>query len=120
MDRAIPDSLVDEYQYLIDRLTLPDSGDRHVPTIAIRCNASVIQKYFLTDIRASYGVESQYPDEFVENLFDLEAAAVVAVALRQRAKLKDPSIGVERYLNILFWQGLVQTTKALATCRAIL
>lgn len=60
------------------------------------------------------------PDEFVENLFDLDAAAVVAAAQRQRAQLKNPPIDVDRYLEILFRQGLVQTTKALATYRAIL
>lgn len=63
---------------------------------------------------------SQHPDEFVENLFDLDAAAVVAAAQRQRAQLKNPPINVDRYLEILFRQGLVQTTKALATYRAIL
>lgn len=124
MDRAIPDSLVDEYEDLIAGLTLPDPNDRHVLAAAIRCGASVIvtfnQKDFPAEVLASYGVESQHPDEFVENLFDLDAAAVVAAAQRQRAQLKSPPIDVDRYLEILFRQGLVQTTKALATYRAIL
>lgn len=51
---------------------------------------------------------------------DLDAAAVVAAALRQRAQLKNPPIDVNRYLEIQFQQGLVQTTKALATYRFIL
>ncbi|WP_051423617.1 LysR family transcriptional regulator [Bordetella petrii] len=46
---------------------------------------------------------------------DLGVAAVVAAAQRQRAQLKNPPIDVDRYLEILFQQGLVQTTKALAT-----
>jgi len=124
MDRAIPDGLVDEYEDLIAGLTLPDPDDRHILAAAIRCNASVIvtfnQKDFPADVLASYGVESQHPDEFVENLFDLDAAAIVAAAQRQRAQLKNPPIDVDRYLEILFRQGLVQTTKALATYRAIL
>lgn len=124
MDRAIPDGLVDRYEALIAGLTLPDPDDRHVLAAAIRCGASVIvtfnQRDFPADVLVSYGVESQHPDEFVENLFDLDAAAVIAAAQRQRAQLKNPSIEVDRYLEILFRQGLVQTTKALAPYRAIL
>lgn len=124
MDRAIPDGLVDGYEELITGLMLPDPNDRHVLAAAIRCGASVIvtfnQRDFPAKILASYGVESQHPDEFVENLFDLDAAAVLAAAQRQRAQLKNPPIDVDRYLEILFRQGLVQTTKALAAYRAAL
>ncbi|MDR2208676.1 MAG: PIN domain-containing protein [Azoarcus sp.] len=124
MDRAIPDGLVDGYEELIAELTLPDPNDRHVLAAAIRCRASVIvtfnQRDFPSKVLASYGVESQHPDEFAENLFDLDAAAVVTAAQRQRAQLKNPPIDVDRYLEILFRQGLVQTTKLLATYRAIL
>ena len=124
MDSAIPGGLVEGYEDLIAGLTLPDPDDRHVLAAAIRCGASVIvtfnQRDFPTDVLASYGVESQHPDEFVENLFDLDAAAVVAAAQRQRAQLKNPPIDVDHYLEILFRQGLVQTTKVLATYRSIL
>jgi hypothetical protein len=124
MDCAIPDGLVNEYEELIAGLTLPDPDDCHVLAAAIRCGASVIvtfnQRDFPADVLASYGVESQHPDEFVENLFDLDAAAVVAAAQRQRAQLKNPPIDVDHYLEILFRQGLVQATKALATYRSIL
>lgn len=51
---------------------------------------------------------------------DFDAATVVAAAQRQRAHPKNPPIDVDRYLEILFQQGLVQTTKALATYRFIL
>ena len=124
MDRAIPDGLVDGYEELIKGLTLPDPDDRHVLAAAIRCGASVIvtfnQRDFPAELLASYGMESQHSDEFGDNLFDLDAAAVVAAAQRQRAQLKNPPIDVDRYLEILFRQGLVQTTKALATYRSIL
>ncbi|KYC29363.1 toxin-antitoxin system, toxin component, PIN family protein [Sterolibacterium denitrificans] len=124
MDRAIPDGLVDGYQYLITGLTLPDPDDRHVLAAAIRCGASVIvtfnQRDFPAELLTSYGVESQHPDEFVDNLFSLDAAAVVAAAQRQRAQLKNPPTNVDSYLEILFRQGLVQSAKALATYRAIL
>ena len=103
---------------------LPDLNDRHVLAAAIHCGATVIvtfnQRDFPADELASYGVESQHPDEFVENLFDLDAPAVVAAAQRQRAQLKNPPIDVDRYREILFRQGLVQTTKALTTYRSLI
>ena len=106
------------------RLTLPDPDDRHVLAAAIRCGASVIvtfnERDFPNDLLAPYGIESQHPDEFVDNLLDLDAAAVVSAAQRQRAQLKHPPIEVDRYLEILLRQGLVQTTKVLATYRTIL
>ncbi|MBN9476928.1 MAG: PIN domain-containing protein [Bordetella sp. SCN 67-23] len=124
MDRAIPDGVVEGYEGLIDGLVLPDSDDRHVLAAAIRCGASVIvtfnQRDFPEDALATFGIESQHPDEFIDNLFDLDAAAVVSAAQRQRAQLVHPSIDVDRYLDILLRQGLVQTTKALATYRGIL
>jgi hypothetical protein len=42
MNAAIRDVLVDNYQELIDGLTLPDPNDRHVLAAAIRCDAQVI------------------------------------------------------------------------------
>lgn len=124
MGQAIPDSLVVGYEALIPGLGLPDPDDRHVLAAAIRCNASVIvtfnQKDFPDDILAPFGIEAQHPDEFVENLFDLDQAGVVAAAQRQRGLLKNPPMDVDIYLEMLLRQGLVQTVKALSTYHAIL
>ena len=87
MDRAIPDGLVTGHEVLIEGLTLPDPGDRHVLAAAIRCHASVIvtfnERDFPADVLGAFGLEAQHPDLFVENLFDLDPAAVVAAAQRQ-------------------------------------
>ncbi len=124
MDRAIPDGLVEGYEELVAGLTLPDPDDRHVLAAAIRCGASVIvtfnQKDFPHELLAPYGIESQHPDEFVDNLLGLDAAAVVSAAQRQRDQLKNPPIDVDHYLDILLRQGLVQTAKALSSYRSIL
>jgi uncharacterized membrane protein YcaP (DUF421 family) len=53
-------------------------------------------------------------------LFDLDPAAVVTAAQRQRSKLKSPTMDVDRFLDNLRKQGLVQTTKSLAKYQAIL
>lgn len=78
------------------------------------------ERDFPVEILAPYGIESQHPDEFVDNLLDLDAAAVVSAAQRQRAQLRNPPIDVDQYLDILLRQGLVQTTKMLSNYRAII
>ncbi|RON34295.1 PIN domain-containing protein [Pseudomonas frederiksbergensis] len=124
MDQAIPDACVSGYEKLIEGLTLPDIDDRHVLATAIRCNASVIvtfnQKDFPDETLGAFGIEAQHPDEFVDNLFDLDPAAVVAAAQRQRKQLKLPPMGVGTYLDLLLRQGLIRSSKALTHYRAIL
>ncbi|KGU52589.1 toxin-antitoxin system, toxin component, PIN family protein [Xanthomonas phaseoli pv. phaseoli] len=124
MDRAIADGLVEGFESLIPGLNLPDPDDCHVLAAAIRCGASVIvtfnERDFPAELLAPYGIESQHPDEFVDNLLDLDAAAVVSAAQRQRAQLKTPPIDVDSYLDTMLRQGLVQTIKALAAYRSIL
>lgn len=100
--------------------------DRHVLAATIRCHASVIvtfnEKDFPADVLASFGLEAQHPDVFVENLFDLDQAAVVAAAQRQRQQLKNPpmDVAIDRYLDVLLRQGLIQTVKGLAPFRGVL
>lgn len=124
MDQAIPDALVAGHEALADNLRLPDPGDRHVLAAAIRCGASVIvtfnEKDFPPDALEPFGIEAQHPDLFIDNLFDLDPAAVIAAAQRQRRQLKNPLMTVDAYLGVLLRQGLAQTTQALSGCRAIL
>jgi hypothetical protein len=124
MDRAIPDALVTGHEVLVQGLALPDPDDRHVLAAAIRCHASVIvtfnEKDFPAHVLETFGLEAQHPDEFAENLFDLDQAAVVAAAHRQRQQLKNPPIDVDHYLDILGKQGLARTAKALAAFRGAL
>lgn len=124
MNRAIPDDLITGHEVLVPGLNLPDADDRHVLAAAIRCNASVIvtfnERDFPEAVLAPFGIETQHPDEFADNLFDLDPAAVVAAAQRQRAQLKNPALSTDVYLDVLRRQGLVQTAKALVTYQAIL
>jgi len=124
MDRAIPDACVYDFEDVITGLSLPDTNDRHVLAAAIRCGAGVIVTFNLKDFPdaclAPYGVEAQHPDEFVENLFHLDPAAVIAAAQRQRQQLKLPPMAVEPFLDLLQRQGLVESVRALSAYRAIL
>ena len=124
MDKAIPDALVTGHEALAESLRLPDAGDRHVLAAAIRCGASVIvtfnEKDFPSEALEPFGIEAQHPDLFIDNLFDLDPAAVVTAAQRQRGQLGPPPMSVDAYLDVLLRQGLAQTTQALSSYRAIL
>lgn len=124
MNMAVPDAIVTGHEPLIDGLSLPDADDRHVLAAAVRCSASVIvtfnERDFPAETLSSFGLEAQHPDVFIENLFDLDAAAVVAAAARQRRQLKKPPMEIGGYLDTLLRLGLVRTGKLLAEYAAIL
>lgn len=124
MDRAIPDSVVSDYESLIAGLSLPDPNDRHVLAAAIRTGASVIVTFNLDDFPAEVlkpiGIEAQHPDEFIDNLIDLDMGAVVAAARNQRMTLKRPPLDVDRFLCNLHRLGLTRTVKSLSAFKAVL
>ncbi|RYZ13346.1 MAG: PIN domain-containing protein [Comamonadaceae bacterium] len=124
MNKAVPDALATGYESLICGLDLPDPDDRHVLAAAIRCNAGVIvtfnERGFPAEVVSAFGIEIQHPDEFIDNLFDLDQAAVVAAARKQRCTLKTPPIDVDRYLDILLRQGLSRTVRDLTGFRTLL
>lgn len=92
MDRAVPDGLVTDHESLIEGLYLPDADDRHVLAAAIKCNASVIVTFNLKDFPKdaldAFDIEPVHPDDFIADLWDLDKAAVLEAAQRQRASLK--------------------------------
>lgn len=124
MDRAIPDAVVTGHESLMPGIVLPDPDDAHVLAAAIRCHASVIVTFnvkdFPRDTLDAYGVEAQHPDVFIENLFDLDPAAVVSAAGKQRHYLKRPPMTVDAYLDVLLKLGLTQTVKGLCSFRSVL
>jgi len=70
--------------------------------------------------RRTYWHQAQHPDLFVENLFDLDQAAVIEAARRQRQSLKSPPFDADQYLDLLLKQGLRQTTRSLAAYRNLI
>lgn len=118
MDAAVPDGLVTDYEQLIEGLKLPDVDDRHVLAAAIKCNASVIVTFNLKDFPKNtleaFDIESLHPDDFIADLWDLDQAAVLEAARRQRASLKMPPLSARHYLDKLLQQKLPETVKLLS------
>jgi hypothetical protein len=67
MNLHVRDSLVEEYENLIEAIDLPDKDDRHVLAAAIKGRADLIVtrdlKDFPADKLARWGLEAQHPDE---------------------------------------------------------
>jgi len=117
MDGHVRDALVTGYEPLIETLTLPDSGDRHVPAAAIRCNADAIvtsnQKDFPLKLLAAFSIDVLHPDDFIYYQIDM-APAVCCEALRQqRTALKNPPFTTEEFLASLQKQQLPQAVTKL-------
>jgi len=121
MDNAIPDCLVEGYESLIADLSLPAPDDCHVLAAAIHGDASVIVTFNLRDFPreslAPFGIEALHPDDFILQLFERDATAVISAARHQRAQLLRPPSDADHYLDILRKQGLTKTAQALADYR---
>ena len=75
MDRAIPDGLVTGHEVLIEGLTLPDPGDRHVLAAAIRCHASVIVTFNERDFVDVGHVKTIYGYDPEGNVIEVQQTA---------------------------------------------
>jgi predicted nucleic acid-binding protein len=124
MNAAVPDCIIEVDDILVSSLVLPDPDDRHVLAVALRCKASAIVTFNLKDfphnILATYGIEPQHPDQFVDVLFNRDPAAVIEAAVKQRASLRKPMMSTEKYLDCLLRQGMTQTVKNLSGFQSIL
>ncbi|WP_447869259.1 PIN domain-containing protein [Pseudomonas putida] len=124
MDAAVPDALVTDYDSLVEGLDLPDRDDRHVLAAAIKCNASVIVTFNLKDlpkaVLGAFDIEPLHPDDFIADLWDLDKAAVLEAAQRQRISLKNPPHNVQQYLGRLLQQKLPETVKLLSAFKFLL
>ena len=92
MDTGFPDSLVTDYDSLIDGLSLPDKDDRHVLAAAIKCGANAIVtsnlKHFPTHMLAPFNLVAISQDDFVLDQIYLTASTprIVATAIIRHKK----------------------------------
>jgi hypothetical protein len=113
MNAHVRDCLVERFESLIPSLTLPDPRDRHVLAAAIRGRADVIVTFNLRDFPAEalapYDIDAQHPDAFIGHLIDLAPSVVCRAARKCRARLRNPPLAVDEYLDTLARQGLPET-----------
>lgn len=124
MNRAVPDSLVDGHDVLIESLTLPDPDDRHVLAAAIMAGAQLIVTFNTRDFPdkalSRFGVEAVHPDDFISQQIDLHEGRILFAVKSHREALKNPPKNVDEYLDTLAANGLVRTVDRLREFRDIL
>jgi hypothetical protein len=119
MDAAVLGAKINGYEHLIPDIMLPDHGDRHVVAAAVHARADAIITFNLRDFPeaslAAYGIEVRHPDEFLLHQFGMDQTGVIMAAQSCRARLKNPPMTAEEYLDNLERQSLPRTVAALRT-----
>lgn len=117
MNQSVENALVTEYEYLIPNLTLPDPDDIHILATAIHSQADLIITFNLKDfplsILKNYGIEAISPDDFILELIQMNESKVITTVTQHRKSLKNPPLTVEKYLQNLTNQRLIQTANIL-------
>lgn len=117
MDANVLDAKISGFEYLIDKLELPDPNDRHVLAAAIHSKSDAIVTFNLKDFPKEYlksfDVELIHPDDFIVYQFDFDRSAVLKSFKAQRANLSNPTMNTKEFINCLYKQQLPQTASIL-------
>ncbi len=117
MDRHALDALVEDYEFLIPTLQLPDADDRHVLAAAIHAKAEIIVTWNTKDFPARVlellGIKACNPDEFLLSIWPLQRAQILDGLRTQRASLKNPPQTPAQFLESLQRQRLTRFVAAL-------
>lgn len=110
MNSAFPSANIINYEQIINRLSLPDSNDRHVLAAAITVNADVIVTFNIKDFPPvylkSFKIEVQHPDDFIINFINHYRQKSLVALNNQVKSLKNPPKSQEEVLNTLLKSGL--------------
>lgn len=124
INQHVPDCLIEGYESLIAGILLPDEDDRHVVAAAIKGQAESIITFNIKDFPLNQleplGLTAIHPDEFLSDMFELNASACVKAAQQQRQSLKKPPMSSEEFLECLQRQRLPRFISKLKAYQTIL
>ena len=116
---AFPDAMVENYEVLIEGLTLPDEKDRHVLAAAIKTNANIIVtnnlKDFPEDYLSTFGLSAKGADDFLTETIDLNQKVAVNSFRKLVMNRKNPDLDEYEVLDCLRRNGLNDTANYLHT-----
>jgi len=117
MNGAIEDAVIENYEYLITTLDLPDPDDRHVLAAAIVGHADAIVTYNLKDFPAEvvglHDIEVLHPDDFLVFQYDLNNIAFVKTIKEIREGLKNPPLAAAELIETYKGNSLHRTADLL-------
>lgn len=124
MNRAVPDCLVENYEALIEGLTLPDPDDCHVLAAAIAGHADAIVTFnlkdFPTEVLARYNIEAQHPDDFIMNQLELRQLESLEAIKAMRGRLRNPPVSASDLIKTLERNGLPLTASHLRQAEGLI
>jgi predicted nucleic acid-binding protein len=110
---AFPDALVENYEPLIETLTLPDTNDKHVLAAAIKTNANLIVtnnlKHFPKEYLSGFGLSAKNVDDFFTDIIDLNHETSIKAFRDLVLNKKKPPLDEYQVLAILRKNGLKDT-----------
>jgi predicted nucleic acid-binding protein len=106
MNAAIKDSIVENFEHLIDALVLPDPNDRHVLAAAIASQATTIVTFNTKDFPASCAVPATHPDNFLTSQYAMYPRATLEAIGRLRQRLRNPPKTAQQIISTYALQGL--------------
>ena len=111
------DAMVDIPPPLLEGITLPDNGDRHVVAAALVGTASAIVTTNLKDFPAEvcdgFELEVIHPDAFIVNIIDLDEVRAAAAIREMRGRWRNPPRGAAALIAMMDRKGLAQTAQRL-------
>jgi len=116
-NQAFPDAMVENYEALIEGLTLPDEKDRHVLAAAIKTNANMIVTNNLKDFPEEYlgtfGLSAKNADDFLTETIDLNQEIAVNSFRKLVMNRRNPDLDEYMVLGCLRKNGLEDTANYL-------
>lgn len=111
MNESFDGSVVEGYSYLIEKVTLPDSNDRHVLACAIQSEADIIitankKDFPKKDLLDNFDITVYSPDEFISNITKQSPQRSLTAFRVQVSKLRNPPRSQGEVLEILEKLGL--------------
>lgn len=118
MHEAAADWEVVGYESLVDGLSLPDDGDRHVLAAAIRGHADCIVTSNVDDFPreylATFDLELFHPDDFIVCQLDLDEVDALKAFKAMRKRLVRPAFSPQRFVALFERNHLARTAARLA------
>jgi predicted nucleic acid-binding protein len=105
INEAFPDALVNNYEELVEKLSLPDPKDCHVLAAAIKSDANLIVtnnlKHFDNTYLSKFGLCAKNAADFLTDTIDLNSKVAIEAFTTMVAHRKNPSLDVYQVLDIL-------------------
>jgi len=113
MSEAIEDCLIENFEHLIDTITLPDPDDRHVIAAAIASEADAIVTFNIKDFAGIPEITVQHPDDFLVSRFSYDETTALEAIRDLRQRLRSPPKTSHQLLATYERQGLPRFSRIL-------